>query len=296
MKSIITIVVIFCLIMNSVNGQNIKAYFIPSNVNEEILYYKPDSKTGLQSEFSKKIKFENNGNDKYILHEDNLFQNNQKTSSETKMITVNPTEVIITKTSTISMIGGISEIEYASPQIFIKLPSLNNSESWVFENNKGEIISCSSEFTEVSLNGMTKNAIMVIRKSSENDVTTSWSTIIEYYVEDVGLWQITNSEGKIDYILKNNKNNDASDVEKSSSLSDRKRILTVYPKEDDLLGKVVFNISVDEDGNVIDIKLKSTNCDSCYRPAKIAIEQWKYEPLEGVGIQKGDVTIQFYPN
>jgi len=298
MKIKITIAVFSFLIINSISGQNIKDYFIPSNVNDEIIYYHPDPNTGLETEFSKNQRFVSNGNDTYVLYEDRLYLENEKTWSETKMLTITATEVNITKTSFTTMFETSREINHIPPQIFIKLPSINQSTNWEYVKYSGEIVKCTSELVTIIIDGEQKSAIKVIRQFYENDLLVDWATTIEYYVEDIGLWKITNKDGKIDFILKDtiNNTNKIAEEKKSASLSERKRIKTVNPKGENLFGKVILSFSVDEEGNVIDILLVSTTCNSCILPAKTAIEQWKYEPLEGVGIQEGQVIIEFKSN
>lgn len=77
----------------------------------------------------------------------------------------------------------------------------------------------------------------------------------------------------------------------------RKRVVIVEPRaEENLFGKVIFEITVDEKGNVSEIRLLSTNCNECVQSAKDAVSKWKYEALQGRGLQIGTVSIEFKQN
>ncbi|MDD3861112.1 MAG: energy transducer TonB [Bacteroidales bacterium] len=74
----------------------------------------------------------------------------------------------------------------------------------------------------------------------------------------------------------------------------RKRIKLVEPiAKENIFGKVILQIIVDEHGNVTEINLVSTNCNECVQPAKDAVYKWKYETLKGSGLQTGTVIIEF---
>lgn len=78
------------------------------------------------------------------------------------------------------------------------------------------------------------------------------------------------------------------------SIAGRRQVKKVEPKrKDNMFGKVELKITVDENGNVIDIIVINTNCNECVQPAKDAIKQWKYEPKPDTGYQVGNVTIEF---
>ncbi|HOE39908.1 MAG TPA: TonB family protein [Bacteroidales bacterium] len=63
--------------------------------------------------------------------------------------------------------------------------------------------------------------------------------------------------------------------------------------KDNMIGKVVLKIIVNDKGNVTSVTLVSTNCNECVQPAIDAIKQWKYEAKPGTGDQTGNVTIEF---
>lgn len=89
-----------------------------------------------------------------------------------------------------------------------------------------------------------------------------------------------------------NDNNDPDDI--VGKLSGRKKIVNVEPvSKENLFGKVVLQITVNEKGNVVDIQLISSNCNECVQPAKDAVYKWKYETLPGSGLQIGTVVIEF---
>ncbi|HOK37347.1 MAG TPA: TonB family protein [Bacteroidales bacterium] len=78
------------------------------------------------------------------------------------------------------------------------------------------------------------------------------------------------------------------------SITGRRKVFTVEPTpQENLTGKVVLRITVNERGDVTDVSLVSTTCDRCVRPAMDAVRQWKYEPKPGTGYQTGNVTIEF---
>lgn len=62
---------------------------------------------------------------------------------------------------------------------------------------------------------------------------------------------------------------------------------------DNMVGKVVLEITVDEKGNVTIVNLKSTTCNECVQAAKDAVSKWKYEPKLGAGLQTGTIVIEF---
>jgi TonB family protein len=66
--------------------------------------------------------------------------------------------------------------------------------------------------------------------------------------------------------------------------------------KDNMFGKVVLKITVNEQGNVTDITLVSTTCNECVQPAKDAVKQWKYESKPGAGYQTGQIVIEFKQN
>jgi TonB family protein len=80
----------------------------------------------------------------------------------------------------------------------------------------------------------------------------------------------------------------------TGSIEGRKQILKISPVcKDNTFGKVIFNITVNEQGLVTDIILVSTTCNECVQAAKDAIKQWKYESKPGSGYQTGEVVIEF---
>ncbi len=66
--------------------------------------------------------------------------------------------------------------------------------------------------------------------------------------------------------------------------------------KDNSFGKVVLEITVNELGNVIDVKLVSSTCDECVQSAKDAVKKWKYQAVSGSGLQTGLVTVEFVQN
>lgn len=81
------------------------------------------------------------------------------------------------------------------------------------------------------------------------------------------------------------------------SLTGRRKVRTVEPVgQDNLTGRVVLRITVNENGDVTDVTLVSTNCDKCVKPAIDAVKQWKYESKPGSGYQTGNVTVEFKQN
>ncbi len=78
------------------------------------------------------------------------------------------------------------------------------------------------------------------------------------------------------------------------NLTGRRKVKTVEPiGQDNLTGRVVLKITVNEKGDVTDVSLISTTCDKCVKPAIDAVRQWKYEPKPGSGYQTGNVTVEF---
>ena len=63
--------------------------------------------------------------------------------------------------------------------------------------------------------------------------------------------------------------------------------------QDNLEGRVVLKITVDENGNVTNITLVSSNCNDCTQLAKDAVKQWKYAKKPGAGYQTGTVAVEF---
>jgi TonB family protein len=63
--------------------------------------------------------------------------------------------------------------------------------------------------------------------------------------------------------------------------------------KDNMVGKVVLEITVNEKGNVTSIVLKSTTCNECVQAAKDAVAKWKYEARPGTGFQTGTIVIEF---
>jgi len=83
----------------------------------------------------------------------------------------------------------------------------------------------------------------------------------------------------------------------SGNLTGRKQIVKVNPESvDNVFGKVVLQITVNESGNVTDVVLISTTCNECVKSAKDAVKKWKYETLTGSGLQSGTVVIEFKQN
>jgi TonB family protein len=81
------------------------------------------------------------------------------------------------------------------------------------------------------------------------------------------------------------------------SLDGRRQIKKVDPiAEANMFGRVVLKITVNEQGNVTDVSLVSSNCDRCVKAAIDAVKQWKYESKPGSGYQTGNVAIEFKQN
>ena len=79
-------------------------------------------------------------------------------------------------------------------------------------------------------------------------------------------------------------------------IGNRKILNKVNPVgKDNMVGKVVLKIIVNDKGNVVSVSLVSTNCNECVQPATDAVKQWKYEAKPGAGDQTGNVTIEFKP-
>lgn len=78
------------------------------------------------------------------------------------------------------------------------------------------------------------------------------------------------------------------------SLTGRRQVKRVEPaKKDNMFGKVILQIDVDDKGNVVFVTLVQSNCDPCTQSAIDAVKQWKYEAKPGSGTQTGTVTIIF---
>ncbi len=78
------------------------------------------------------------------------------------------------------------------------------------------------------------------------------------------------------------------------NIGNRKIVKKVDPiGKDNMIGKVVLKIIVNDKGLVTNITVVSTNCNECVQPAKDAIKQWIYESKPGSGDQSGNVTIEF---
>jgi TonB family protein len=281
------------LIINNIYGQNIKNYFIPSKLNEDIVFYKPHPETGEETPITRTYKFIKLDDNMYTLHSEN-FINSDKVSHSREILSFSSTKVLINATYITNILEINTERTFYPPKVHLMLPTDNNKQSWEYENTSNEIVKCISEFVNIELNGETKNAIKVTRQIYENDILIDWATNIEYYVKGIGLVKITNNAGRIDYILKDSYNSYKEKEEKSNLLTERRLIKRVNPEaRDNISGTVVFKIFVCEEGHVVDIKLISSSCLSCNDIAKAAIQQWKYEPKDGVGIQEGTITINF---
>jgi len=63
----------------------------------------------------------------------------------------------------------------------------------------------------------------------------------------------------------------------------------------DMFGKVILSYLVNEQGVVSNISVVSSNCAECTSYAITALSQWKYEPLPGAKLQKGQQTFNFSP-
>jgi TonB family protein len=80
-------------------------------------------------------------------------------------------------------------------------------------------------------------------------------------------------------------------------LQGRRQVVKVEPlRKENMFGKVVLKITVNELGNVTEITLVSTTCNECVQAAKDAVKQWKYESKPGSGYQTGQVIIEFKQN
>jgi TonB family protein len=91
-------------------------------------------------------------------------------------------------------------------------------------------------------------------------------------------------------------NDDGPDVI-SGKINSKRKVSKVDPTpKENSFGKVVLEITVNESGNVIDIKLVSSTCNDCVQPAKDAVKKWKYEAIPGSGFQTGTVIIEFKQN
>jgi len=78
------------------------------------------------------------------------------------------------------------------------------------------------------------------------------------------------------------------------SLDGRGLLKKVDPaNQDNLEGRVVLKITVDENGNVTSVSVVSSNCSQCTQLAITAVKQWKYEKKPGAGYQVGTVAVEF---
>ncbi len=83
----------------------------------------------------------------------------------------------------------------------------------------------------------------------------------------------------------------------SGKINSKRKVSKVEPTpKENSFGKVVLEITVNESGNVTDIKLVSSTCNDCVQPAKDAVRKWKYEAIPGSGFQTGTVIIEFKQN
>ncbi len=78
------------------------------------------------------------------------------------------------------------------------------------------------------------------------------------------------------------------------SLEGRRLLKIVDPEgKDNMTGTVVLRITVDENGNVSNIRMVRTTCSECVELARKAVSQWKYASSPGTGYQTGEVIINF---
>lgn len=61
--------------------------------------------------------------------------------------------------------------------------------------------------------------------------------------------------------------------------------------QDNQFGKVVFEITVDSKGYVVDVRLLNTTCNECVSAAREAVKKWKFDAILGSSLQIGKVTI-----
>lgn len=80
------------------------------------------------------------------------------------------------------------------------------------------------------------------------------------------------------------------------SLEGRRLVHRVEPEgRANLVGTVVFRITVNENGNVTSVVLVRSTCPECVELARQAVRQWRWAPSPGSGYQTGNVTINFEP-
>lgn len=165
---------------------------MPDSTKNKTSFYTPD-KMGNRTEMTRTIYYIKKGTF-YEITDAKLF-NGQPTSIQTMTISITTNEIQLTKSVSTTVIETNKKQDYNPPRIIFKMPADGQTVEWTYLDISGDTIKCNASWTTVTMDGIQKKAIKVIKTFNGISVKT-----IEYYVKGIGLWKtkMWDSDGTIE--------------------------------------------------------------------------------------------------
>ncbi|MBN1463076.1 MAG: hypothetical protein JXQ69_06405 [Paludibacteraceae bacterium] len=193
MKKTFFILILISLFVCSNNAQtkNLKDYFIPVE-NKETNFYKPDADD--IHKLVTNIIYQNVKNNTYNIIR-NTLSLNQIVSKLVYEVQVTTREVRILKTKSFSMVKNV-EKDCNPPQIYIKAPLDDQTQTWTYTDETGDVFKCTSQWQNLKTEKRIMKALIVKRIYVGKPEVSSWASVEEIYVESIGLWRTRTLKGK----------------------------------------------------------------------------------------------------
>ena len=76
--------------------------------------------------------------------------------------------------------------DYNPPRTILKMPVTGQTVSWTYTDISGDVIKCTASLTTVTIDGVQKKAIKVIKIITGAE---DFGKTIDYYVKGIGIWK-----------------------------------------------------------------------------------------------------------
>jgi hypothetical protein len=190
MKSILIVFILF-LSFNSIKGQELSNYYLPSSDFNLVSFYKPDL-NGNRSEFSRSIHYEKQGGN-YIITDIKKAGTNT-TSQQVLTIQITSTEVLLFQSISSSMLQSNKREKYSPPGVIIKMPPKDQTTNWTYIAGPETELKCNSSWIVMNINGVEQDVLKVVKIFETFSMER-----VEYYVKGIGLWrtEARSSDGSV---------------------------------------------------------------------------------------------------
>jgi hypothetical protein len=187
-----TKLILFLLFTSAAQAQNIQDFLIPTGSNVSHFLRRIDAdKQGRKVT----IWFDKQGDAFNIIQHDSLTY--VKISAWARNDEIKFLEMVSFQHVPGSFPKGKRQDVNAQAQTYLKLPSATGAATWTINNNDGSEIKCSAVLVDMVVKGERKKTLKVRKDFYLNGKPIIQASVLEYYVQRIGLWKVDDTSGKI---------------------------------------------------------------------------------------------------